>query len=113
MLLSNIHLRFAHFILDEADFPRGFEFNADEINFPVDGMCFVGLMSMIDPPRPNVPEAVAKCRTAGVKIIMVTGDHPTTAKAVAKIVGIISPGKSALLIALLWSYLKFIQVSKI
>ena len=50
-------------------------------------------MSMIDPPRPNVPDAVEKCRSAGIKVIMVTGDHPITAKAIARIVGIISPSK--------------------
>lgn len=49
-------------------------------------------MSMIDPPRAAVPDAVAKCRSAGIKVIMVTGDHPITAKAIAKGVGIISPG---------------------
>ena len=49
-------------------------------------------MSMIDPPRPQVPDAVAKCRSAGIKVIMVTGDHPITAKAIAKAVGIISEG---------------------
>merc|ERR1719348_2164331 len=47
-------------------------------------------MSMIDPPRAAVPDAVAKCRSAGIKVIMVTGDHPITAKAIAKNVGIIS-----------------------
>ena len=47
-------------------------------------------MSMIDPPRAAVPDAVAKCRSAGIKVIMVTGDHPITAKAIAKGVGIIS-----------------------
>jgi P-type E1-E2 ATPase len=50
-------------------------------------------MSMIDPPRAAVPDAVAKCRSAGIKVIMVTGDHPITAKAIAKSVGIISEGK--------------------
>ena len=45
---------------------------------------------MIDPPRAAVPDAVAKCRSAGIKVIMVTGDHPITAKAIAKGVGIIS-----------------------
>merc|ERR1711935_884475 len=53
---------------------------------------FVGLMSMIDPPRAAVPDAVAKCRSAGIKVIMVTGDHPITAKAIARSVGIISEG---------------------
>eukprot|EP01083_Nonionella_stella_P244130 850052_1 len=44
---------------------------------------------MIDPPHPGVPQAVAKCQTAGIKVIMVTGDHPITAMAIAKKVGII------------------------
>lgn len=47
---------------------------------------------MIDPPRAAVPDAVSKCRSAGIKVIMVTGDHPITAKAIAKGVGIISEG---------------------
>merc|ERR1712168_932451 len=55
-------------------------------------LTFVGLMSMIDPPRAAVPDAVAKCRSAGIKVIMVTGDHPITAEAIAKSVGIISEG---------------------
>jgi sodium/potassium-transporting ATPase subunit alpha len=57
---------------------------------------FVGLVSMIDPPRSAVPDAVAKCRSAGIKVIMVTGDHPITAKAIAKYltrVPIISSGR--------------------
>ncbi|XP_018052959.1 PREDICTED: sodium/potassium-transporting ATPase subunit alpha-like [Atta colombica] len=61
-------------------------------NFPVKGYRFVGLISLQDPPRPGVPEAVQKCRTAGIKVIMVTGDHPVTATAIAKKVGIISEG---------------------
>lgn len=51
---------------------------------------------MIDPPRPAVPDAVAKCRSAGIKVIMVTGDHPITAKAIAKAVGIISEGSETI-----------------
>jgi len=71
-------------------FPPGYPFDADAENFPLTGLRFVGLMSMIDPPRAAVPDAVAKCRSAGIKVIMVTGDHPITAKAIAKGVGIIS-----------------------
>ncbi|XP_054043748.1 LOW QUALITY PROTEIN: potassium-transporting ATPase alpha chain 1, partial [Rissa tridactyla] len=56
------------------------------------GLCFAGLVSMIDPPRATVPQAVLKCRTAGIRVIMVTGDHPITAKAIAAAVGIISEG---------------------
>ena len=51
---------------------------------------------MIDPPRAAVPDAVSKCRAAGVKVIMVTGDHPITAKAIAKSVGIISEGNETI-----------------
>merc|ERR1719474_909616 len=51
---------------------------------------------MIDPPRAAVPDAVSKCRSAGIKVIMVTGDHPITAKAIAKSVGIISEGQETI-----------------
>ncbi|KAF3423508.1 hypothetical protein E2986_10806 [Frieseomelitta varia] len=85
-------LGFCDFTLPSDKFPIGFKFNCDDPNFPVDGLRFVGLMSMIDPPRAAVPDAVAKCRSAGIKVIMVTGDHPITAKAIAKSVGIISEG---------------------
>ncbi|XP_028386414.2 sodium/potassium-transporting ATPase subunit alpha-4 [Phyllostomus discolor] len=73
-------------------FSKGFKFNTDKINFPMNNLCFVGLISMIDPPRAAVPDAVGKCRNAGIKVIMVTGDHPITAKAIARGVGIISEG---------------------
>jgi len=86
-------LGFCDFVLPLDKYPRGYPFDAEETNFPVDGLRFVGLMSMIDPPRAAVPDAVAKCRSAGIKVIMVTGDHPITAKAIAKSVGIISEGQ--------------------
>ncbi|KAF7490924.1 Sodium/potassium-transporting ATPase subunit alpha [Sarcoptes scabiei] len=73
-------------------YPPGYPFDPDEENFPLDNLRFLGLVSMIDPPRAAVPDAVAKCRSAGIKVIMVTGDHPITAKAIAKAVGIISEG---------------------
>ncbi|XP_038613601.1 sodium/potassium-transporting ATPase subunit alpha-1 [Tachyglossus aculeatus] len=85
-------LGFCHLFLPDDQFPEGFQFDTDEVNFPVDNLCFVGLISMIDPPRAAVPDAVGKCRSAGIKVIMVTGDHPITAKAIAKGVGIISEG---------------------
>jgi sodium/potassium-transporting ATPase subunit alpha len=83
-------LGFADFILPADEFPLGFAFDPEAGNFPLNGLRFCGLMSMIDPPRPAVPAAVRKCRGAGIKVIMVTGDHPVTAKAIAKAVGIIS-----------------------
>ncbi len=85
-------LGFCDFRLPEHDFPDGYPFDPDEPTFPLTGLRFVGLMSMIDPPRAAVPDAVSKCRSAGIKVIMVTGDHPITAKAIAKSVGIISEG---------------------
>lgn len=86
-------LGFCHYYLPAEEFPRGFDFQIDDPqNFPLSNLCFVGLMSMIDPPRAAVPDAVTKCRSAGIKVIMVTGDHPITAKAIAKGVGIISEG---------------------
>jgi sodium/potassium-transporting ATPase subunit alpha len=86
-------LGFCDFMLPADKFPLGFPFDPEEVNFPVDGLRFVGLMSMIDPPRAAVPDAVVKCRSAGIKVIMVTGDHPITAKAIARSVGIISEGQ--------------------
>lgn len=85
-------LGFCDFLLPPDQFPPGYPFNGDEENFPLKGLRFVGLVSMIDPPRAAVPDAVSKCRSAGIKVIMVTGDHPITAKAIAKGVGIISEG---------------------
>jgi len=85
-------LGFCDYILPKDEYPRGFAFDPDEENFPLTGLRFVGLMSMIDPPRAAVPDAVNKCRSAGIKVIMVTGDHPITAKAIARSVGIISEG---------------------
>ncbi|KAH9508727.1 hypothetical protein Btru_049745 [Bulinus truncatus] len=84
-------LGFADLMLSKKDFPVGYPFDADNPNFPLNGLRFIGFMSMIDPPRAAVPDAVAKCRSAGIKVIMVTGDHPITAHAIAKGVGIITP----------------------
>merc|ERR1711962_279051 len=89
-------LGFCHYYLPADQFPVGYNFDPEaepEPNFPLKDLCFVGLMSMIDPPRAAVPDAVSKCRSAGIKVIMVTGDHPITAKAIAKGVGIISEGQ--------------------
>nr|XP_009861357.1 sodium/potassium-transporting ATPase subunit alpha-3 [Ciona intestinalis]XP_026694217.1 sodium/potassium-transporting ATPase subunit alpha-3 [Ciona intestinalis]XP_026694218.1 sodium/potassium-transporting ATPase subunit alpha-3 [Ciona intestinalis] len=85
-------LGFCHEYLPVDQFPPGFQFDSEDVNFPLENLTFVGLMSMIDPPRAAVPDAVGKCRSAGIKVIMVTGDHPITAKAIAKGVGIISEG---------------------
>ncbi|MGC9522789.1 MAG: cation-translocating P-type ATPase [Anaerolineae bacterium] len=52
---------------------------------------FVGLLGMIDPPRPEVRAAVAECRTAGIRPVMITGDHPLTALHIARELGIVDP----------------------
>ena len=62
-------LGFCDFKLDKEKFPDGFPFDAEETNFPLEGLRFVGLMSMIDPPRAAVPDAVCKCRSAGIKVV--------------------------------------------
>ena len=49
---------------------------------------FLGLVALADPPRPEVPAALAECRRAGVRVIMMTGDHPATARAIAQQVGL-------------------------
>jgi sodium/potassium-transporting ATPase subunit alpha len=82
-------LGFAYADLDRDAFPHDFAFDTDEPNFPTDGLVFAGLMALLDPPREAVPEAVRTCQSAGVKVIMVTGDHPATAKSIAMQVDII------------------------
>jgi magnesium-transporting ATPase (P-type) len=102
-------LGFCQCELGEGDYPQDYEFTTEPVNFPIGDdytnldegkkskknaraegkMKFLGLMAMIDPPRPQVAPAVAMCKTAGIRVIMVTGDHPITAKAIAKQVGII------------------------
>ena len=53
------------------------------------GLCFVGLTGMIDPVRPEVVDAIAACRSAGIRPIMITGDHVDTASAIARELGIL------------------------
>lgn len=71
-------LAFAHRAVDEAGSP------GDEQD-----MILAGLIGLEDPPRAEVPDAIARCHTAGIRIIMVTGDHPRTGLAIARQIGLI------------------------
>jgi calcium-translocating P-type ATPase len=60
------------------------------------GMTLTGLVGLEDPPRPEVPEAIARCASAGIRVIMVTGDHPHTARAIAREIGLVKTGQPVL-----------------
>ena len=55
----------------------------------MENFCFNGLISIVDPPKESVPGAILTCRSAGIKVIMVTGDQPATACAIAKQINLI------------------------
>ena len=61
-----------------------------------DDLIFVGMVAMIDPPRVEAKDAIAKCHRAGIRVMMITGDHITTAKAIAEELNIIQAGGLAL-----------------
>ncbi|MFP4478920.1 MAG: calcium-translocating P-type ATPase, PMCA-type [Candidatus Izemoplasmatales bacterium] len=76
------------FAYRETDQPKSMDLEEDLI--------FVGLVAMIDPPRPEAKDAIAKCHTAGIRVMMITGDHIITAKAIAKELNILEEGGLAL-----------------
>jgi Ca2+-transporting ATPase len=59
-------------------------------------MVFLGFVGMIDPPRLEAKEAIEKCKSAGIRVLMITGDHPITAEAIARELGILHEGKKVL-----------------
>lgn len=87
-------LAFASIYLNADEYPRDSKFVMKEElkNYPMEGLTFIGLCALNDPPRVYVDNSVDKCRRAGIKVIMVTGDQPVTAAAIAKKVNIITEG---------------------
>ncbi|KAF1326577.1 putative hydrolase, partial [Globisporangium splendens] len=72
------------------------KFSAEEGNFPTDDLCFVGMIAIMDPPRDDVPDAIQKCKDAGIKVFMITGDHPLTAQAIARDIGLLNESNRVL-----------------
>lgn len=75
---------FCDAMLPAEQFPSGYPFDAEEQNWPRENFRFVGLMSMIDPPRAAVPDAVSKCRSAGIKVRHLHSDTRHEAKKIKK-----------------------------
>ena len=72
--------------------PPEFQFQGSgpkDVNFPLSGYTFLGVFAIEDPPKPGVRESIASMRDAGCQTIMVTGDHPSTALAISRRIGIL------------------------
>ena len=72
------------------DLPSTMGIDIDAQNYELNNLTFLGLISLTDPPRDTVPKAVLKCQSANIKVIMVTGDQPVTAQAIARQCNIIT-----------------------
>lgn len=71
---------------------------ADSVKEYEDGFVFLGFAGAVDPPRPEASEAIRKCHLAGIKVVMITGDHPVTARSIAATVGLTSDHEEPVLI---------------
>lgn len=79
--------------------PANFEFSEGEgnaYNFPTTELNFVAMMAIMDPPRDNVPQAISLCHRAGIRVFMVTGDHPFTGRAISEQIGLLDKSKKAI-----------------
>ncbi|RGB26460.1 hypothetical protein C1646_420642 [Rhizophagus diaphanus] len=77
-------LAFARLLLPSDKYPENYEFKKEDKNYPTGDYCFVGLCSLEDPPKHGVREAIGSCRRAGIRVMMVTGDHPLTAESIGR-----------------------------
>ncbi|RKO90783.1 hypothetical protein BDK51DRAFT_23684 [Blyttiomyces helicus] len=82
-------LGFAMLQLPGEKYPDNWRFDREKGNWPKTGYTFIGLVSLEDPPKGGVREAIGRMRTAGIKVVMVTGDHPLTAEALARRINLI------------------------
>ncbi|ORX66215.1 hypothetical protein DL89DRAFT_270391 [Linderina pennispora] len=82
-------LAFAQLQLDGSQFPETYQFDKKAENYPTAGYTFVGLTSLEDPPKHGVREAIGRCRSAGIQVMMVTGDHPLTAEAIGRKINLV------------------------
>lgn len=70
-------------------YDQSYPFSKNDGKYPSDEYCFCGLVSLEDPPKHGVREAIGTLRLAGIKVMMVTGDHPKTAEAIARKINLI------------------------
>ncbi|KAF8933772.1 hypothetical protein CPC16_009602 [Podila verticillata] len=82
-------LAFAQMLLPRDQYPDDIVFDKDLKNYPTTDLCFVGLVSLEDPPKHGVREAIGRCRSAGIRVMMVTGDHPLTAEAIGRKINLV------------------------
>ena len=81
---SNGHrvIAFSMCALPGTRFPDNVQFTSEKKNWPIENHTFLGLISLDDPPKEGVRDSIIKLRRAGIKVVMITGDHPLTAEVI-------------------------------
>uniref|UniRef100_A0A914V3R2 Cation-transporting P-type ATPase N-terminal domain-containing protein n=1 Tax=Plectus sambesii TaxID=2011161 RepID=A0A914V3R2_9BILA len=82
------------FVMKQFKAPADTRFTIDEGNYPQTDLTFLGMAAIMDPPRDDTAKAISECKGAGIKVFMVTGDHPTTAAAIARQIGLIGQAET-------------------